>query len=46
MFKQLELVAQAISNKIFGTKWRYPVKLDVKKFGIYFCVFLTPITKV
>ena len=45
MFKKLELVAQAISNKIFGTKWRYSVKKKKKKFGIYFRVFLTLITK-
>ena len=41
------LFAQTIPDKMFGTKWSNPVKLDrKKKFGNYFCVILTGICKV
>ena len=34
-----KLLAQTISDKIFGTKWSNPVKLDrKKKIGIGFCM--------
>ena len=34
------LLAQTIPDKIFGTKWRNPVKLDRKtNSGICYCVF-------